>query len=199
MNLFAVLSSSLSLQDHFLPSPPTPSPARATPQSSSARSLPQLVHLNLPSSLPLLANRKKPALFSLDFSPPMFPSSLPLGLTTLLVSSLLAGTASAIGDFACKGANSQSCLLWSTDTQAQGPISASAICQPGESFLPLSCRRRGRAVQGGTCMLTDVLRPSKRSRKRHHELLWLRKSSLHVGCRLRLWFIHSRFASPRAS
>ncbi|GAA5826332.1 hypothetical protein JCM5353_003796 [Sporobolomyces roseus] len=37
----------------------------------------------------------------------------------------------AIGDFPCAGStDSQSCLAWSTDGEAQGEISANAVCQP---------------------------------------------------------------------
>ncbi|GAA5870837.1 hypothetical protein JCM16303_001601 [Sporobolomyces ruberrimus] len=53
----------------------------------------------------------------------------------LLLSALalfaVAPSALAIGDFPCAGStDSQSCAAWSTDAEAQGEISASAVCQP---------------------------------------------------------------------
>ncbi|BGP18964.1 hypothetical protein JCM10213_004205 [Rhodosporidiobolus nylandii] len=50
-----------------------------------------------------------------------------------LLATLLAGAVAvqAIGDFPCAGsADAQSCSAWSTDPDAQGEISASAVCQP---------------------------------------------------------------------
>lgn len=44
----------------------------------------------------------------------------------------------AIGDFPCAGStDSQSCSAWSTDGEAQGEISADAVCQPGKFILSL--------------------------------------------------------------
>ncbi|GAA6042644.1 hypothetical protein JCM8097_008264 [Rhodosporidiobolus ruineniae] len=48
-----------------------------------------------------------------------------------LAAALLASSVSAIGDFPCSGStDSQSCSAWSTDADAQGVISATAVCQP---------------------------------------------------------------------
>lgn len=65
---------------------------------------------------------------------PSHPRLLSLALCLLTASSAL-----AIGDFPCAGsADSQSCLLWSTDPQAQGVILASAACTVGRScFQPI--------------------------------------------------------------
>ncbi|GAA5956463.1 hypothetical protein JCM21900_005339 [Sporobolomyces salmonicolor] len=51
----------------------------------------------------------------------------------LLVGALLVAAPAvlAIGDFPCAGSSdAQSCSAWSTDADAQGQISASAVCQP---------------------------------------------------------------------
>lgn len=51
-----------------------------------------------------------------------------------LATALLAASSAvhAIGDFPCSGStDSQSCAAWSVDPNAQGTISATAVCQPG--------------------------------------------------------------------
>ncbi|GAA5929032.1 hypothetical protein JCM3775_006716 [Rhodotorula graminis] len=52
-----------------------------------------------------------------------------LSLATVLLAA--ATTVHAIGDFPCAGVNgAQSCAAWAVDADAQGDISADAICQP---------------------------------------------------------------------
>ncbi|KAL8279943.1 hypothetical protein RQP46_007793 [Phenoliferia psychrophenolica] len=61
----------------------------------------------------------------------MTRTALPFTLSALVAALLLATSSSAIGDFPCLGsADSQSCLKWSTDSMAQGAISANATCNP---------------------------------------------------------------------
>ncbi|KAM0751239.1 hypothetical protein T439DRAFT_325386 [Meredithblackwellia eburnea MCA 4105] len=56
---------------------------------------------------------------------------LPSSSLILLAATLLAIQVQAIGDFPCSGSSdSQTCAQWSTDTQAQGVIAATAVCQP---------------------------------------------------------------------
>lgn len=59
---------------------------------------------------------------------------LPKSLAVLLSLGLLGlSPASALGDFPCDGdPNAQSCADWSKDPDAQGSISATAECVPGE-------------------------------------------------------------------
>jgi len=80
------------------------------------------------------------------FSPPRHNpnmSSTTTRRTNLFVSvlallALAPSSVFAIGDFPCAGSSdAQSCLAWSTDGEAQGEISADAVCQPGK-FSPLS-------------------------------------------------------------
>ncbi|GAA5997992.1 uncharacterized protein JCM10292_002248 [Rhodotorula paludigena] len=56
-------------------------------------------------------------------------SSRVLSLAALILAA--SSTVTAIGDFPCSGSSdSQSCAAWSTDPDAQGEISATAVCQP---------------------------------------------------------------------
>lgn len=62
----------------------------------------------------------------------MSPTQAPNSLVLLFSALLLSSSAVAIGDYLCVGPGSQSCLAWSQDPLAQGTISATAVCQPGE-------------------------------------------------------------------
>ncbi|GAA6015768.1 hypothetical protein JCM8202_001111 [Rhodotorula sphaerocarpa] len=61
-------------------------------------------------------------------------------LMTLVSALLVASHAvNAIGDFPCKGTNSSmTCAQWSTYTDAQGTITADAVCQPDPVYPSIS-------------------------------------------------------------
>lgn len=79
-------------------------------------------HSTSPSLLPLHTSKHTQRLEAMSFR-----------LVSLATALLAASKAvHAIGDFPCSGStDSQSCAAWSVDPNAQGTISATAVCQPG--------------------------------------------------------------------
>lgn len=117
-------------------------------------------------------------------------------LMTLVSALLVASHAvNAIGDFPCKGTNSSmTCAQWSTYTDAQGTITADAVCQPGMLLRPTCILQSGRRVADELLASVILRLPAHRSRLPVDQLLRLRARSLLHKLAVRLRFVFSRSA-----